>query len=63
MQFKKLCLKDLWIRGRYLSYLELKKELDYLESRQNSKAYENPGSKDKYISKFVKEMKNGKVVY
>ncbi|MDA3955424.1 ribosome small subunit-dependent GTPase A [Oceanispirochaeta sp.] len=50
-------------QGRYLSYLELKKELDYLESRQNSKAYDKPGTKDKYISKFVKEMKNGKVIY
>jgi len=50
-------------QGRYLSYLDLKKELDYLESRQNSKAYDNTRDKKKYISKFVKEMKKGKTVY
>ncbi len=49
--------------NRYQSYLELKKELAYLESRQNGKARQERKTKSKKFGKFVKDMKNKKIIY
>ncbi|MDA3851217.1 MAG: ribosome small subunit-dependent GTPase A [Spirochaetaceae bacterium] len=48
---------------RYLSYLELKKELQYLESKQKEKGTYQSFAKSKKLSKYIKQMKNKKNIY
>ncbi len=48
---------------RYESYLELRKELAYLETKQNERARQEFRAKNKRFGKMVKNMKNGKVIY
>ena len=48
---------------RYDSYLELKKELVYLEAKKDERARHQLRSKDKKFGKMLKDMKNRKIVY
>ncbi|MDC7224297.1 MAG: ribosome small subunit-dependent GTPase A [Spirochaetales bacterium] len=50
-------------RDRYLSYLELRKELAWLDSRKNEKGRLDQKKRNKELSKYVKNLKKGKSVY
>jgi ribosome biogenesis GTPase / thiamine phosphate phosphatase len=50
-------------QSRYTHYLELKREIDWLESRKSEKGRIDQKKKGKEISQYVKNMKKGKAVY
>ena len=50
-------------RERYNSYLELRRELAYLETRKTEKGRSEQRRKGKEISQYIKNMKKGKAIY
>ncbi len=49
--------------SRYQSYLELRRELDYLDNRRTEKGRSEQKRKGKELSRRIKSMKKGKSVY
>ena len=50
-------------QSRYESYLELKRELAYLETKQDERARHEFRARNKRFGKMIKDMKKGKVIY
>ena len=50
-------------QNRYASYLELRREMDWLDSRRSEKGRLDERKKGKTLSKTIKNMKKGKPVY
>ncbi|MBN1648203.1 MAG: ribosome small subunit-dependent GTPase A [Spirochaetales bacterium] len=48
---------------RYESYLELRRELDYLETKQNERAKHEYRARDKRLAMMIRDMKNKKIIY